>query len=537
LLTHKQRSNLLALLIWRAVASALLSFVMVSFYAPLMDAQQEHDFLDLWVLWLANGVLQVYLWRYVPRGFSAQLFYQLLSDLGGIGVLIFMTGGLHSPFVLLLGLMIVIAGTQARVLVVLSTAVFSCIIYLLAVYLFAWAQASPLPEEATLKLLLQTSVFLLVGGVMAIISRRHAALESESERVVQEHHKLEQLHSDLMTSMQEGVLVLDADLTVVDCNPAFLQVLQQGDVVGMALTDLADFPEALLQALSSQKKQVVRVEWAYMEATYLLTLAYFSQSQKHAHCWLTVVDLSTLRQLEKKLMEQERLASLGRLAGMLAHEFRNPIQTIGQATELMPKLPEKTQHTVQKIVEEEIQRLNRLVTDMVDYAQPVLRERESMQVAEVVDSIVKQDAFCSSTVDVHLELDAIDVDAHHWRRVLENLLHHALDANVAANRDLPEGANTGTIGVEVKAVGQGWCLCVQDHGEMLSESMRLQMFEPFGEHRGGTGLGLATVWQICEVNHWQLTVKSDPMTTCICVASEQAVEPLGMDALVEEEGA
>ena len=132
-----------------------------------------------------------------------------------MGILIFITGGFHSPFVLLLGLIIVVAGTQARVLLVLSIAVLACMTYLSSVYMFAWLQSAPLRDGATLKLLLQTSVFFLVGGVMAMIARRHAVLTIESHRAVQEHQDLQRLHSDLMASMQEGVLVLDANLTVM----------------------------------------------------------------------------------------------------------------------------------------------------------------------------------------------------------------------------------------------------------------------------------------------------------------------------------
>lgn len=505
-----QRKRLFALLLWRGVATTLLLLVTTSLYWPITDAQQQGYLIDLMLFWFVNFSVQGLLCRYVYQAFSMQLFYQLSSDLLMMGILIFITGGFHSPFVLLLGLIIVVAGTQARVLLVLSIAVLACMTYLSSVYMFAWLQSAPLRDGATLKLLLQTSVFFLVGGVMAMIARRHAVLTIESHRAVQEHQDLQRLHSDLMASMQEGVLVLDANLTVMDCNPAFLDVLNRDVVLGVKLSLLVNMPEALMSSLASKQKQALRMEWQHDGATYLLTVGYFSQTEGDVYCWLTLVDVSMLRELQEKITEQERLASLGRLAAMLAHEFRNPMQTIAQATELMPRLPEKTQHKVQRIVAEEVQRLNCLVTDMLDYSRPVHTDVVRMDVRAVVEEVVRKDEFLAYHVGVRICLDMINVDEHHWCRVLENLLHHAVAASPEAE----------SVNVVVNEEGGRWCLSVQDHGDMLSEGMRLQMFEPFGTHRAGTGLGLATVWQICEADGWYLTVESDQNMTCICVKSQ-----------------
>jgi len=511
-LASKQRSNLVALLLWRGVATALLLLITISLYWRITDVQQQGYLLDLMLLWLASFAIQGLLCSYVSRAISAQLLYQLFSDLLMIGILIFITGGFHSPFVLLLGLIIVVAGTQARVLLVLTIAVIACAVYLSAVYMFAWLQLEPLPDEATLKLLLQTSAFFLVGGVMAMIARRHALLMSESHRALQEHHDLKNIHSDLMASMQEGVLVLDVDLKVVDCNPAFLGVLNRDDVLGMELSLVADVPEGLLISLASKQREALRIEWQHHDATYLLTVGYFSQTYGHAYCWLTLVDVTMLRELQKKMTEQERLASLGRLAAMLAHEFRNPMQTIAQATEIMPRLPVNKQFKVQNIVGEEVERLNRLVADMLDYSRPLDAHVITLDVHAAVAETLQQEPFFKHRIESNIKLDEIAVDEHHWHRVLKNLLHHAIASS-------PE---FGSVTVIVREEDACWCLYVQDHGEKLSEAMRLQMFEPFGAHRGGTGLGLATVWQTCEANDWHLAVESDDKMTCVCVKARIA---------------
>ncbi|MDQ6974695.1 MAG: hypothetical protein Q9M10_07395, partial [Mariprofundaceae bacterium] len=300
----EQRRHLLSLLIWRGLASSLLLLLMLWFYWPAVDALEQQHLTRLAFIWATFLGIQGLCWRYIQNYFLPQLFFQFLSDVLLIAALMFVTGGIHSPFVLLFGLVIVSAGTQARVLLVLSIAILASVAYLSSIYLFSWLKSDTLSASATLHLLLQISMFWLVGGVMALIARRHAILMLESDHILQEHRDFKHLHSDLMASMQEGILVLDVNLKVIDCNASFLHVLKHPAYLNKDLSRLGDFPEALMQSLLSDKQQSMRMEWRYGDATYLLTTGFFSSTQREAYAWLTLVDITQLRVLELKLAEQ-----------------------------------------------------------------------------------------------------------------------------------------------------------------------------------------------------------------------------------------
>ena len=152
------------------------------------------------------------------RIFFKQLLIQFGLDLLLISVLVVITGGIQSPFVFLFGLLIVAAGTQSHVMVVLLTTIFACISYLVSIYGFSiWHQIEITPA-ATLHILLQVSALFLVGGAMAAIARRHASLQQESHQVVRQHRRLKELHDQIVTSMQEGMLILDQALYIQDSN-------------------------------------------------------------------------------------------------------------------------------------------------------------------------------------------------------------------------------------------------------------------------------------------------------------------------------
>ncbi len=505
---NEARVRSLLLVLWRFAAVVVLALVVSELYWPVSNQLKQQHLLD--VTWAALSwlLLAAFLCRYeTEQRVVLKLLFVL--DVVFVSMLVGMTGGFHSPFVVLFGLLIVAAGVQAQVYLVLGVTVLACTGYLSAVYGTVWQNGAVLSQEMPLKLLLQISVFFLIGGVMGVIATRHATLAHESQVVLQAHEDLQCLHSQVMTSMQEGVLVLNHAFAVVDANAAVCRMLAKPVLpMGLDMRTLHIFPETLWDGLKQATNEPLRMEWDYQGAVYWLHADGFRQSDQGLYYWVTLTDMTELKGLERQLAEQERLAAMGRLAAMLAHEFRNPMQTISQATELMPKLPEATKERVQGIVLDEVARLNRLVTDMLDYARPQPINQSAVSMQEMVRKVLEQQHMPQVMQDV--DDDTMVVDRHQWQRVLENLLHHAMAAS-------PEG---GSVCVRLGHRDDGWCLEVEDAGEKILPEMQQQMWEPFGEHRSGTGLGLAAVWHICEVNAWSLVVDSQDERTIIRVMGQ-----------------
>ena len=493
----------------------MLALVVSGLYWPVSDAaQQQALFYLTWaaLFWL---LLAAWLCRYeTERRYVLILLFVL--DVVFVSVLVWITGGFHSPFVVLFGFLIVAAGVQAHVLLVLAVTMLACAGYLSAVYGSLWDGGVVLFPGMPLKLLLQISVFFLIGGVMGLIAKRQGTLAHENRTALQAHKVLQELHSQVMTSMQEGVLVLNHAFELVDANAAVCRMLAHPVLpMGLEVRTLHIFPETLWSELEhgGQGQQAhVQMEWEYQDGMYLLHAGSVEQNDQALYYWVSMTDMTELKALERQLAEQERLAAMGRLAAMLAHEFRNPMQTIAQATELMPKLPDATKERVQHIVFDEVGRLNRLVTDMLDYARPQLVQRHPEQMPVMVRDVVDAQGFSHVSLDV--AAGSIDVDAHQWKRVLENLLHHACAAS-------PED---GVVQVRLAAQDDGWCLEVEDAGVMMDATMQQHLWEPFGEHRSGTGLGLAAVWHMCEVNDWLLSVDSQEHRTIVRVTGRNGHE-------------
>jgi two-component system sensor histidine kinase PilS (NtrC family) len=223
-------------------------------------------------------------------------------------------------------------------------------------------------------------------------------------------------------------------------------------------------------------------------------------------------DLTELRRMELQVQRSERLAGIGRLAAGIAHEIRNPLASISGSVEILKSLPGADAEARQlvDIAVREVDRLNRLVTELLDYARPHTEERQRLDLSEAAAEIGKAfEQERRDRVDVVVEAEGvveIDGASGQLRQVLWNLVRNAADA-------MPEG---GTIRIrawhEEATLGSTEAvLCVSDSGVGIPREDLDRIFEPFYSTKtGGTGLGLATVARIVEDHRGTIDIVSEP---------------------------
>jgi len=203
----------------------------------------------------------------------------------------------------------------------------------------------------------------------------------------------------------------------------------------------------------------------------------------------------------QRLVAQEKLAALGRMAAMLAHEVRNPLQTIGQAVELIANSPPAVVKQLQTAIHQEVGRLNRLVTSMLQYAAPLEPNVQRCNPEALLQASLAQMAEDDEVaVTIECEQGECLLDGDHFRLVADNLLRNAL---------LHSRQGSVVRVVMQKLHGDRWQLTVQDEGGGIDAAVMPQLFEPFVTGRqSGTGLGLAMVKQVCDINGWQVRAEN-----------------------------
>lgn len=240
----------------------------------------------------------------------------------------------------------------------------------------------------------------------------------------------------------------------------------------------------------------------------LLTVALpvVDSEKKYAGNTLLIQDLSQIKDLQKELRRNERLAALGKMAAGVAHELRNPLSSIkGLALLLKTKLHDAHGTETADILVQEVERLNRSIGELLDYARPQKLQLEKINICEILNKSVTLIAADVESYGVSLNLDCeetyfVNGDKDKLNQVFLNLFLNSIQA-------MEKG---GTLSITTRKKGN-WGVCqVEDTGCGLEQESIHKVFDPyFTTKSGGTGLGLAMSAKIVEEHNGTIEFRSD----------------------------
>jgi signal transduction histidine kinase len=220
----------------------------------------------------------------------------------------------------------------------------------------------------------------------------------------------------------------------------------------------------------------------------------------------------SLEQFQREASLRERLSSLGRLSAAVAHEIRNPLMIIKSTVRGLRKSPSPEVAEAAESLDEEVARLNRVVTGVLDFAKPMSIELTGADLGAICRTAVHAVEATGDDVRIDVELPETPLpcvtDPERLRAVLVNVLSNAQHA-VRARRDPVRGAGI-TLGATARAHG-GWRIIVADRGIGIATADLPGIFDPFFTRRpGGSGLGLAISRNIVEALGGTITAESQP---------------------------
>jgi two-component system, NtrC family, sensor histidine kinase HydH len=219
-------------------------------------------------------------------------------------------------------------------------------------------------------------------------------------------------------------------------------------------------------------------------------------------------DLSEVSSLRREVARSQRLASLGSLAAGVAHEIRNPLSSIkGFATYFLERQEKSEDKEIANVMIHEVDRLNRVVSQLVELARPVSVSRKPVSLASVIEKTLKLMERDASDKNIEIKKGFPDADLQiaadedRISQVLLNLYLNAIESMEKGGR-LEVSLSEGDSGAIVK---------VSDTGSGIAEKDLPHVFDPyFTTKTRGTGLGLAIVHNIVEAHDGKITVDSRP---------------------------
>lgn len=223
---------------------------------------------------------------------------------------------------------------------------------------------------------------------------------------------------------------------------------------------------------------------------------------------IVISDVTEVRRLQQQVDQSEKLAVIGQLAAGVAHEIGNPLASISSIVQILQRKSQDHFISDQLVnVKDNINRISKIVRELVDLSRPPSHDSIVTQINEVVKTavgIVKYDKRVKKVdfkTNLNPNLPLIEVVPDQLIQVFINILINALDAI----------KGEGTIKVNTNYDDKNIFICIQDNGTGIDDSIIKKIFDPFvttkqvGE---GTGLGLSVSYGIIKKFNGEISVTS-----------------------------
>jgi two-component system sensor histidine kinase HydH len=343
--------------------------------------------------------------------------------------------------------------------------------------------------------------FIFIVQNYYLVDRTLAQMKTYTENVVE--------------SMADGLISVDNDKKIVTLNRRAAEFLgdEEENLKGLKISNIFDLD---IETLLKDQKMIIRDMEVEIKPPSggriplsLSAAPLKDETGREMGLVLLLRDLREIRDLQEKVRRSERLASLGRLAAGVAHEIRNPLSSIrGFAQYFMRRLKgQEEEQGYASIMVKEVDRLNRVISELLDFARPKEPHREPQALEEIIDYSLKllQSEFSQLKIKVEKsfepDLPKVEVDRDQISQAFLNLFLNSLESI--------EGE--GKIKVSLKRISQPPALevAIMDTGRGIAREDLGKVFEPFfSTKRKGSGLGLAIVHQIVEGHGGNIAVDS-----------------------------
>ena len=369
-------------------------------------------------------------------------------------------------------------------------------------------------EQNTQHTIWMSVIFILIGisGIISLLlaqSYRSAKISLS---------RIKAFSDSLVENMPIGLVAINDRGEIISFNQTAESVLGYSfsEVIGKTADQILPQPcKALLQSLKVEKKVIEKEIDCPVHTGEIIPLEVIATTLEEDDgnpigYVILFRDITEVQHLKKEMERSRRLASLGSLAAGVAHEIRNPLSSIkGFATFFKERYRDNPEdQKTAEIMVQEVERLNRVISQLLEFARPMDMNRQWISLQEVIRHTLKmiEGQTRSNNITIHTDIPPdsgnVMIDSDKIKQVLLNLYLNAVGAM----------ENGGTLSVTLSPHNSRTIrIDVSDTGKGIDEKDLARIFDPyFTTKSSGTGLGLAIVYKIIEAHDGEIRVMSEP---------------------------
>jgi two-component system sensor histidine kinase PilS (NtrC family) len=356
--------------------------------------------------------------------------------------------------------------------------------------------------------------FFITAILSSLLSERLRRTEKELISTTLKYNQLSVLYKKIFDDIPSGIITVLNQKNIISFNPI------SENITGFRAAEMIDkdinltFPNLKLDAnmnyrsevtLTRKDRQKIPIGYSYAKLNMPGTEDNFQV--------ITLQDLSRTKQLEKQIMQAEKMATIGEMAAGIAHELRNPLAAIYGAAQVIDSSGDiKSQNQgLMNIITRECKRLQISINDFLTFSKPIEPEKEWVPMLPLINEAIQLlqqtkdwPEKCQPVITIPEKM-ACWADPEQIRRLLLNILHNSC---ISLRNKVGEIQITGHEATDDSEAEKS-ILTITDNGIGIPSLIIDKIYDPFLTTReNGTGLGLSIVKQIIDTHEGGITISS-----------------------------
>ncbi len=463
-------------------------------------------------------------------------YVQICLDLVFETVLVYLTGGIESPFspfymITSIAASIILGRKGGSLTASLASILFGVLVDLQYFRLLPGMEASTYSNIETLYLLFLNivaylTVAYLSGGLAEKLSFTRERLKEKATGLAE----LKAFHEHVVQSMSTGLMTTGLNGEITSFNRAAEEIMgcRFEEVKGKPWWEI--FDAADLKRLISDERPLTepfrfdrdchRKNGVRLVLGMTVSPLKNEEGRQIGGVWI-FQDLTRIREMEIEIEHKKRLATIGEMAAGMAHEIRNPLASLSGSLQVLSKdvrLEDEESRRLMEIALKETERLNGIITAFLMYARPIPLNRKRWDINQLVEetlSLLRNSKEYRDNIEIQShrspgELWAV-VDPDQIRQVFWNLSINACQAMPKGGR-LFVSTRAVTVNSNKDRLGTPWIeVTFSDNGFGIQQENISKIFYPFFTTKDrGSGLGLSIVHRVIETHQGRVHVESRP---------------------------
>jgi PAS domain S-box-containing protein len=324
--------------------------------------------------------------------------------------------------------------------------------------------------------------------------------------------------NSVMAGLEDGLLLFTRDARAVMISPAAEKFLGEpaGHFLGRRVTEIFPQGHPLHEALRIESDELSEVaaetelETNEGRKRVSVSVQEIQEDGERMGSLVTLRDLDSLESINTQLQVSERLAALGRITAGVAHEVKNPLNSmrlwLENLKESLPKEKDSAPRQAVQVLDKEIDRLDAVVKRFLDFTRPMDVRLEATQLADLLKEVLELARPQLQKSNIHLaqllpiDVPEVYVDRALLKQAVLNLVLNAADA-------MPNG---GQLRLVLSRRGEMAEITVGDTGKGIPPEHRQKIFQLFFTTRpGGSGIGLASTFRIVQLHNGSIDFTSE----------------------------